>query len=294
MLLELTSSHLAFCTTSPDVAVVTCFWPDHVELHGSVAAYRAAKERIVRHQAPGDRVVYDVDDVRVSGFADLTPATRFPFSLQHPVERGAFLRGSNAVVRLDDVEAVVGPVPLVAGGRARAALAALAAALAVGVEPERLVGSLAALGELPHRARVVGELDGTSLVDDSAAATGAKAAATLLEYPEGSLVAVVGGALESVGLTVQASPEERRLLEDALDVLARTARLVVVFGSAGGSLVGPLHARSVPVVEVGTLEEAVLLGLERSPGASALVVSPMFPLAQEDRALVERLLVSAR
>ncbi len=59
MLLELTSSHLAFCDTPPHVAVVTCFWPDHVELHGSVEAYLAAKQRIVRGQRPGDRVVFD-------------------------------------------------------------------------------------------------------------------------------------------------------------------------------------------------------------------------------------------
>ena len=52
LLLELTSSHLAFMATSPTIAAVTCFWPDHLELHGSLAAYREAKETIVRHQAP--------------------------------------------------------------------------------------------------------------------------------------------------------------------------------------------------------------------------------------------------
>ena len=35
VVLELTSSHLAFMSSSPDVAVVTSFWPDHLELHGS-------------------------------------------------------------------------------------------------------------------------------------------------------------------------------------------------------------------------------------------------------------------
>jgi UDP-N-acetylmuramoylalanine--D-glutamate ligase len=40
LLLELTSSHLAFCGASPHIAVVTSFWPDHLELHGSLDAYR--------------------------------------------------------------------------------------------------------------------------------------------------------------------------------------------------------------------------------------------------------------
>jgi UDP-N-acetylmuramoylalanine--D-glutamate ligase len=51
---ELTSTHLAWMSTSPEIAVVTCLWPDHVELHGSVAAYVAAKRRIVEFQRPDD------------------------------------------------------------------------------------------------------------------------------------------------------------------------------------------------------------------------------------------------
>jgi UDP-N-acetylmuramoylalanine--D-glutamate ligase len=50
VLMELTSSHLCFTTHSPTIAVITCFWPDHLELHGSLERYRAAKEAIVRHQ----------------------------------------------------------------------------------------------------------------------------------------------------------------------------------------------------------------------------------------------------
>ena len=50
LLLELTSSHLAFMSHSPDLAAVISFWPDHLELHGDLARYRSAKETIVRHQ----------------------------------------------------------------------------------------------------------------------------------------------------------------------------------------------------------------------------------------------------
>ena len=62
LVLELTSSHLAFCAQSPRIAVITSFWPDHVELHGSLEAYRRAKQNIVAHQTPSDHVVVDADD----------------------------------------------------------------------------------------------------------------------------------------------------------------------------------------------------------------------------------------
>ena len=68
-MLELTSSHLAFMATSPTIAAVTCFWPDHLELHGSLAAYREAKEAIVRHQRPSDRLVLDTTDEAVEACA---------------------------------------------------------------------------------------------------------------------------------------------------------------------------------------------------------------------------------
>lgn len=51
---ELTSTHLVWMARSPEVAVVTCLWPDHSELHGSVDRYVAAKERIVAFQGPDD------------------------------------------------------------------------------------------------------------------------------------------------------------------------------------------------------------------------------------------------
>ena len=74
LVLELTSSHLGFMRESPGVAAITCFWPDHLELHGSVEAYRAAKEVIVRGQAPGHTVVVNADDPATRAFAEITPA----------------------------------------------------------------------------------------------------------------------------------------------------------------------------------------------------------------------------
>ena len=53
--------------TSPHVAVVTCFWPDHLELHGSLMAYRRAKEQIVRAQTADDHVVVNADDPQARG-----------------------------------------------------------------------------------------------------------------------------------------------------------------------------------------------------------------------------------
>ena len=80
VLVELTSSHLCFMERSPSIAVVTSFWPDHVELHGSLEAYRAAKERIARFQTGDDVLVLPRDDDRTAWLRDVGDARIVWFS----------------------------------------------------------------------------------------------------------------------------------------------------------------------------------------------------------------------
>ncbi len=104
VVLELTSSHLCFTTHSPTVAVVTSFWPDHLELHGSLERYRAAKEAIVRGQSATDAAVVNADDEDAVAIGSLSPGRRLEFSQSREVEEGAFLRGTALVLRTPDGE----------------------------------------------------------------------------------------------------------------------------------------------------------------------------------------------
>src|SRR6476619_2430826 len=219
VLMELSRSHLCFTTHSPTIAVITCFWPDHLELHGSLERYRAAKETIVRHQGPSDIVVANEDD--------------------------------------DD--------------------AAAATARAAGALPE----TLRAPEPPPYRAALVGRLGDTELIDDGMAATPAKTASALHEFPDASVVLVAGGELETAGLPVHASREERELLEEACDEARRVARLVVLFGPAATRLASSFDRRTT--LRATTLDEAIALASTHAEGAKVLVVSPMFPLPLEDR-----------
>lgn len=285
--LELTSSHLAFTGASPTVAVITCFWPDHVELHGSLDAYRRAKETIARHQRPGDRIVLPADDPAAARLGDASVAERWWFSTAAAVERGAFLRGDRLVLRTSAGEASR-PAPALDLPRLRAALAASAAALALDVPPNEI--DPLRLEPPRFRAHAVGSRGDTALVDDGMAATPAKTAATLRAYPGRSVVLVAGGETRVAGREVHASPEERRLLDAALDDVARAARTVVAFGPAAARLAPGLGERGVEVRHASGLDEAIAAALGASDGAAAVLVSPMFPLSLEEREAARRLL----
>jgi UDP-N-acetylmuramoylalanine--D-glutamate ligase len=282
VVLELTSSHLAFMSSSPDVAVITSFWPDHLELHGSAAAYRAAKETIVRHQRPDGAVVVNADDPAVRSFADLTPARRYAFSATGEVHEGAFARDGTAIARRGGRDVELGPLTSSAP-LALATLGACAAALAAGTDPERLAGGLEFLKPPPHRQETLGLLGGALVVDDGMAATPSKARAALTVCPDASVVLIAGGRLQTDGGDAHASPQERALLGAFCDEAARTVRLAVLFGEAADRLECKLVPRGVDTRTVRTLEEAVPVALAASPGAQVVLFAPVYPLSIEER-----------
>ena len=280
LVLELTSSHLCFTTRSPSVAAITCFWPDHLELHGSLERYRAAKETIVREQVEGDVVVVNEDDQAAVDIAAVSPGRRLGYSTLGAVAEGAFARGSSIVVRAGGVERELPRPDGLDGPRLQAVLGATAVAVAAGALPSGLDG----LRPPELRATAVARRGAVELVDDGMAATPAKAAATLRSRPDGTVVLVAGGELTSAGLAVHASPEEQRLLEDACAEARRAARLVVLFGPAADRLAPFLDP--VPLLRVCDVEGAIATAADHLDGAGALLVSPMFPLSMGERAVV--------
>lgn len=285
LVLELTSSHLAFMRESPRVAAITCFWPDHLELHGSLEEYRAAKEAIVRGQEPGDTVVVNADDPAARAFAETTPADLVEVSLERPVERGAFVREQIILLRWDEAQTVVGPLDLLVypGRQGLNLLVALAVAVAAGAPPDALEHALAGVELPPHRGRRVGLAGGVPVLDDGMAATPSKTAAALAPYRDGSVVLIAGGIDDLGAGPVHATPEERELLESACDTVARCARLVVLFGPAAARLEPLLAARGVPLVGTPDLEDAIEAAVSHLDGAEVLLFSPMFPVGVPDR-----------
>ncbi len=258
LLLELTSSHLAFMHRSPSIAAVISFWPDHLELHGDLAHYRAAKETIVRYQRQADIAIVNGDDASAD-FAAATEAGFAEFSLEHPVEHGAYLDPTRGLVLASQgSETALGPLPAAVGAAHPGNVVAAAAIAAVaGASPAAVEQGIRAAAGPPWRAQPQGSLDGVPVIDDGMAATPGKAAATLAAHPAGSVVLIAGGMLDAGGGPVHAAPEEQALLERACDEIARTIRIAVVFGEAGPRLAGLLRSRGVAVVEVGDLDDAV-------------------------------------
>ena len=235
-------------------AAVLNIAPDHLDWHGSMAAYTADKARA--YQGAQVAAVHNLDDPLTGELASAADTghscRRVGFGLGVPgpdslgvvedllVDR-AFAAPGTAVelARLSDM------VPLAPHTVANT-LAAAALARAAGVGPAAVAGGLARYVPDPHRIATVAVVDGVTWVDDSKATNTAAAAASLAAFPR--VVWVAGG------LAKGASMDE--LVARAADRLVG----VVLLGRDQDLFVDALarHAPQVPVVTVRTTDTGVM------------------------------------
>lgn len=291
-ILELTSTHLAYMQASPAIAVVTSLWPDHVELHGGVDRYIAAKARILAAQEIGDRAVLPAGETRLVANPGVEVHRFDPVGMAGDATVG--WRDAQLLVRSDGA-----PIPLWEDRGLNPPLrASLAAAVCACLAIERLprATSIAtALGALPRwRGERIGWIDDVAVVHDGMAATPAKTTAALHPLALRSSLVIVGGWLDAAVGPVHAAPEETRLFDEACRELRRVARTVIAYGPAAARLAEALGDWSSGDLLVGPdLDWAVDAAVVRGVDVQTLLWSPMFPVALADRERFAELIARA-
>jgi UDP-N-acetylmuramoylalanine--D-glutamate ligase len=300
LLVELTSSHLAFMSRSARIGVITNFWPDHLELHGTLDRYRAAKETLLAAQTADDIAVLNADDGGSVDFDDVTPARVVHFAVANAVERGACVRRGEIVLRDDDGERRVVDLARVRvrGSHLQDALAATATAAAADVPVEAIADVLARMEAPRWRLQRLPDVDGRAVYSDAMAATPRKALAALDALAGERIVLVAGGIAYLDTGEVHASRVERRLLREACEKAIGQALGIVAFGEAAPRLSAALvasgtHGKHVEFVR--TLDEAFATArtVAADADATCIVLAPMFPLGIEERERFDALVAAA-
>lgn len=176
---------------APECAVFLNLAPDHLDRHGDLESYLAAKLRIFANQGNDDIAVYNADEPALSG-VDLGGCAR----------RVAFCHGAapDCEVSLSEGTLFHDGEPLLAveelgifGEHNIAnAIAAAAAALSMGLERGAVRDGLRSFAGVPHRLEQVAEIEGVHFVNDSKA-TNVAAASVGLRAFEGGVHAILGG-----------------------------------------------------------------------------------------------------
>ncbi len=78
--MEMSSYQLMDLSVSPHIAVVTSFFPEHLDYHGSLETYKEAEKHIARFQKKNDAIFYCATSDSAREIAMESPGTRIPFS----------------------------------------------------------------------------------------------------------------------------------------------------------------------------------------------------------------------
>jgi UDP-N-acetylmuramoylalanine--D-glutamate ligase len=243
---------------SPKVGVLLNLQPDHLDRHGTMAEYRALKQRLFRRMGSGDCVVvHDAElaemnaaKARLVSFGILGGADFYYSSDGYVCGRGDFagikvgLQGS----RFDNQ---------IMGQTVAAAVAVL---VSLGLDARVVAGSVMEFSGLPHRMEQVAEIEGVRFIDDSKA-TNLAAMQAALEMLGGGVRLIAGGVLKE------------KSVDFVKEVLANKAPCVYLIGIASKDMESGWRD-SVRCVECGDLETAVRLAFADAGVGETVLLSP--------------------
>jgi UDP-N-acetylmuramoylalanine--D-glutamate ligase len=294
---QLDATHLNAPPLEPTVGCVLNVTQDHLDWHGDMAAYAGAKARVFGQQA---LMLLNREDPLVMAMLPATvknrPSRTFAtFGGDMPQRPGDFgietVNGMPWLVRAleadetrkrrkDEPEELFFQRLMPADalrirGRHNAvnALAALALATAVGCTLGPMLYGLRDYRGEPHRVESVGVVNGIEYFDDSKGTNVGATVAALKglgqaagELPAGNLgrklVVILGGEGKGQDFTPLADP------------VTRHARAVVLIGRDAAAIRAALAEAGVPLLDAGSMTEAVTMAAAQARNGDAVLMSP--------------------
>jgi UDP-N-acetylmuramoylalanine--D-glutamate ligase len=252
--IELSSHQLEFTAASPQVAVWTNLYEEHLEHYdGGFLGYATAKANICRHQKQGDAFIYTAEQplVALAQLADCK-GERLPVGMDEGREN-PFLQslcGVNARLRGRHNQQNI--------------FFAAVAALRLGATQEGIRRAVTDFQGVPHRLETVSRVGGIAWVDNC-----------ICTIPQGVMMDIA--TLENVDTLIFGGLDRGLDYENfAVQLLASSVRNFICMPETGHSIAKLLEKRSnnKNVVIVETMEQAVRSAAEKTAQGKTCLLSP--------------------
>jgi UDP-N-acetylmuramoylalanine--D-glutamate ligase len=263
LVLELSSFQLeAAGDFKADVAILLNVTPDHLDRHGSMDCYAAAKMKIFSGQGQSDMAILSGDDHYCR---EMLP------SLGGGQRQLFFGHGQDCQARIEDHRVMllwqgreecydlVGSMLDTATGALNSA-AAILAVCSLGCGQEVIAQGLTAFQVAAHRMALVGKAAGVSYYDDSKA-TNTGAVLSALENFKGNVILIAGG---------RDKGDDYTLLQESV---ARKVRTLILIGEAA-ELIAQALAGVTELRKACSMEEAVTLAASLARAGDTVLLSP--------------------
>jgi len=249
----------------PDIAVILNITPDHLDRHGSMENYIAAKERIFANQGTGDALILNADDDAAARAAARTKSRLFWFSRTRIVRQGAFVHDGAIYFRPTEQSAPefilkAAAISLKGQHNVENVLAAVCAARLADVPPEAIRRAVEAFHAVEHRLEFVATVNGVEYYNDSKATNVDAAMKAIAAFPSG-IHLILGGKDKN---------SDYRLMRP---LIQERVKAIYTIGAASEKIITHVEG-SAPIVNSGTLDVAVTKAADAAQPGEIILLAP--------------------
>lgn len=270
-ILELSSFQLEQMTISPNVAAILNVTPNHLDRHGTMEAYTAAKRRILEFQSQKDAAILGRDDQGAWSLRNRVSGKLYTFSL-HELDDGwdgTYLY--DGLLNLRDGDAYLPlilreKISLRGDQNVSNVLAAFAIGYAAGFPLDAMLEAAEDFRGVPHRLELVRELHGVRWYNDSTATAPERSIAAIRAFEE-PIVLLLGGRDKDLPW------------EDLMQLVGERVDHVVLFGEAAEKIektaerIG-LRENGSKILRVEGLRAAIIKAAEIAEPGDVVLLSP--------------------
>ena len=252
---------------SPECAVFVNIAPDHLDRHGTLENYLAAKLRIFANQGNDDVAVYNGQTEELQG-RDLGGCARLVRvcpaeeeaadpDCELSMRDGVIFAAEEPLIRADELQ-------LLGNHNVENAMAAAAAALASGLPRDAVAEGLRSFPGVRHRLERIRERDGVLYVNDSKATNVTSALAGIRAF-DGGVRLIAGG-----------RPKQESFAPLAPAVVERCVACYLI-GEAAERMsreLAPAAQAGIEITDCGTLERAVEAAAAEAKPGEVVLLSP--------------------
>jgi UDP-N-acetylmuramoylalanine--D-glutamate ligase len=211
----------------PVVSAILNLTPDHLNRHGTMEAYGAAKAKVAANQTSEEFLVINLDDSAAYALAKDTKATVIPFSRREKPDAGAYLDGTKIIVKdLAGTEHYIcdtSDLRIIGDHNVENVLAASAIAFFAGIDPEVITAAVKEFPGVEHRIEFCGRVDDVDYYNDSKG-TNVDAAVIAIKALRDGIILIAGG--DGKGQEFDGLAEHFDGAVEALILLGRDAPII--------------------------------------------------------------------
>ena len=270
VILELSSFQLMGMTVSPNIAVVTNIFPDHLNVHKSYEEYQDAKKSIFRNQTEEGIVILNKDNEITEKFADEVKGKVIFFSSTKKLKNGYVYDREDGFIKKctnGKCEKILNKNDIKLRGihNYENICAALAATETV-ASKEAQIEAVKNFKGVEHRLEFVREIDGVKYYNDSIGTSPASTIAGLNAFDE-NIILLAGGSdkgldykeigeviAKKVGTLILTGPTAQKIEEATKQALS--------------------EEKSIKIIHTNNLEESVKVAKEKARSGDIVLLSP--------------------